>query len=103
MGEAVTIASFPYAEEEMTQRASRNFETSQIRHEGHLKWKIISTVGDTEITFDVKQVGNNNTHLVRYRDIKNGAIVPYENLRNLYIANPRNATGHFIVRIEQCE
>lgn len=103
MGEAITIASLPYAEEEITQRASRNFETTQLTHKGNLRWKVISTVGDKNISFDVKQAGSCNAHHVRYADIKDGTVIPYESLRNLYIANPRNATGHFMVRIEQCE
>ena len=103
MGIAITIACLPYGEEGQERRSSRNFSVNQLPNEGHLKWQVISRVGDTEIYFDVKQKGPNNTNITRYEQIRNGTITDYEALRNLYIANPRNATGHFLVRVESCE
>lgn len=103
MGVATTIACLPYGEEGEDRRSSRNFGVNQLPNEGHLKWCVISQMGDTDICFDVKQKGPNNTNITRYEGIKDGVITEYEALRNLYIANPRNATGHFMVRVESCE
>ena len=103
MGVAITIACLPYNEEGYEERSSRNFGINQLPNEGHLKWQVISKVGDMDIWFDVKQKGPNDTVVTRYEQIKNGTITEYEALRNLYIANPRNATGHFLVRVESCE
>lgn len=103
MGEVAIIASEPFAEQGEDGRASRNFCINQLKNEGHLIWHIISKVGDTNISFDVKQKCNTNNNQIRFKEIKEGTITSYEALRNLYIANPRNATGHFIVRIEPCK
>lgn len=100
MGEVAIIASEPFAEAGEEGRASRNFCINQLKNEGQLIWHVISTMGDEEISFDVKQMCSTDNNKIRFKDIKEGTVTPYEALRNLYIANPRNATGHFIVRIE---
>lgn len=103
MGVATTIACLPYGEEGEEQRSSRNFGVNQLPGEGRLRWRVISKMGDTNICFDVKQKGPNNLNITRYKEMRDGVITDYEALRNLYIANPRNATGHFMVRVETCE
>lgn len=100
MGEVAIIASEPFAEQGEDGRASRNFCINQLKNEGHLIWHVISKMGDSDISFDVKQNCNVDSNETRFENIKEGTVTSYEALRNLYIANPRNATGHFIVRIE---
>ena len=100
---ATTIACLPVAEEGEEQRSSRNFAVNQLPPRKHLIWRVISKVGDTNICFDVKQKGPSNVNILKYECITDGMITEYEALRNLYIANPQNATGHFMVRIESCE
>lgn len=103
MGEATTIACQPQAEEGMDGRVSQNFGTNQLPDEGHLIWRVITKMDDEDICFDVKQQCSTGPDQVRFENIKNGTIIPYVAHRNLYIASPQNATGHFIVRIESCE
>lgn len=103
MGVATTIACVPVGEEGEDQRSSRNFCVNHLPHERHLVWHIISQVGDNNISFDVKQKGPAGINVLKYENITDGMLTDYEALRNLYIANPQNATGHFMVRIEACE
>lgn len=103
MGVATTIVCLPYSEEGEEQRSSRNFGVNQLPNEGRLIWHVISKVGDTDICFDVKQKGPSGNSIICYECIKDGVVTDHEALRNLYIANPKNATGHFMVRVETCE
>ena len=103
MGETTTVASQPIVEEGMEMRASRNFCVNQLMNKGKLKWHVISAVGDECITFDVKQVDPDHTYPVRFEHITDGAVTEYLPYRNLYISNPQNASGYFMVRVEVCE
>lgn len=103
MGEIATVACQPYMEDGEEMRASRNFDTNQLQKKGKLKWHIISAVGDENIHFDVKQIDSKKGYPVRFQKIVNGTVTPYEAYRNLYVSNPQNATGYFIVRVEACE
>lgn len=103
MGVATTIACVPIGEIGEEQRSSRNFGVNQLPPDKHLVWHIISQVGDTGISFDVKQKGPSGANVLKYEHITDGMITDYEALRNLYISNPQHATGHFMVRVESCE
>lgn len=103
MSVSTTVASLPYAEEGNEQRASRNFAINHIAQDGKLIWHIISKMGDEDITFDVREKGVGDENPIRFENVKEGMVIPYQGLRNLYIANPKNATGHFLVRVETYE
>ncbi|MGL4797790.1 MAG: hypothetical protein ACRCWY_00125 [Cellulosilyticaceae bacterium] len=103
MGDMATVACQPCIEEGNEQRASRNFCTVQLENKGKLKWHVISAVGDQDISFDIRQIDTTKTYPVRFEGVSHGMITEYMPLRNLYVANPRHATGHFIVRVEACE
>lgn len=102
MGDIATVASQPYVEGQ-EERASRNFCTVQLEKTKKLKWHIISAIGDENICVDVRQIDIAQNYPIRFENITNGTITNYEAYRNLYISNPRNATGYFMVRVESVE
>lgn len=103
MGEATTIACEPTAQEGKEKRASQNFATNQLSNTGKLIWHVITkTERDTHICFNVQQECAVGEDIIKFENIKDGTITPYEALRNLYISDPKNATGYFMVRVEAC-
>ncbi|PHV69439.1 hypothetical protein CS063_15685 [Sporanaerobium hydrogeniformans] len=103
MGETTTVASLPKGEDGEEKRASVNFDIVGLPKRGNLLWRVITMMGDEDIYFDVRQQCAKGVDEVRFKKIKNGTITPYVPYRNLYVSDPQNATGHFIVRIEACE
>ncbi len=103
MGEAAIIACQPKPLTENETRHSNNFCVNQLPHLKYLRWSIITlTEGDNNICFHVKEHHACREDALRFEDIRHGAITPYFAYRNLYISEVRNATGHFIVRVEAC-
>ncbi len=103
MGETTIVASLPRGEEGEEKRSSVNFDTTGLSKKGRLLWRVITMMGDEDICFDVKQQGAKGPDPIRFEKIKDGTITPYMAYRNLYVSDPQNATGHFIVRVEACE
>lgn len=99
MHEIITVACEVSGKNEQ-KRVSRNFETCYFEPVKFMKWHIISMMGDEGIIVDIQQVGAHGISSLKYPNITNGAIMPYESIRNLYVSNPRNNTGHFIIRLE---
>lgn len=96
----VTIACLPKSQTD-GERVSFNFSTVQLPKEKYLVWHIISKIEeDDNIHFTVLQEGSRGEHPIMFLDIYDGYVMPYEGMRNLYIASPRNVTGHFIVEVE---
>lgn len=96
----VTIACLPVSQTD-GERVSFNFSTVQLPKEKYLVWHVISRIEeDKNIHFKVKQEGSNGDHPVIFEDMHDGFTMPYEAMRNLYIASPRNVTGHFLVEVE---
>ncbi len=95
----VTIACLPISQTD-GERVSFNFSTVQLPKEKYLVWHVISQIEeDKNIHFTVKQEGSLGNNLVIFEDMYDGFTMPYEAMRNLYIANPRNVTGHFMVQV----
>lgn len=96
----VTIACLPKSQTD-GERVSFNFSTIQLPKEKYLVWHVISQIEeDNNIHFTVMQEGSQGDHPVIFEDMQDGFIMRYEGMRNLYIANPRNVTGHFMVEVE---
>lgn len=96
----VTIACLPKSQTD-GERVSFNFSTIQLPKEKYLVWHVISKIEtDQNIHFTVMREGSLGDNSIIYEDMYDGCTIPYEGLRNLYIARPRNVTGHFLVEIE---
>ena len=96
----VTIACEPKSNKDEG-RVSFNFSTVHLPKEKYLVWHIITqSKSDTNMSFSVKQEGSNGQHIMILDDIEDGFKMPYEALRNLYIASPKNVTGHFLIEVE---
>lgn len=103
MGIKVVTACQPQGGEGRA-RVSFNFSTVQLSKEKNMKWNVISKMEEeNSISFTVMQEGSDGEHKVIYEDVHHGVVMPYESLRNLYIASPQNVKGHFIVEIESVE
>lgn len=101
MGPSANIACQPHAYQECTSRHSNDFNIIQLPNEGKLIWHIITqTEEDTEISFNVKEHYTYKEDSLRFENIKEGTITEYLPYRNLYIADVKNATSHFVVRVE---
>lgn len=104
MKPSANIACQPNAHHEYEGRHSNDFCIIQLPNEGQLIWHVVSkTEGDNQICFDVKEHHTYKEDSIRFADIKEGSITPYFPYRNLYIADVKNAKGHFIVRVEAYE
>lgn len=104
MREAATIGCQPTTILGEEGRHSNNFCVNQLPHRNQLRWHIISkTEADTAICFNVKEHYNYKEDEMRFENIYNGKITPYYAYRNLYISEVKNATGHFIVRVESID
>lgn len=102
METAVTITCAPKAKEG-ERRVSFNFSTVQLPKEKFLKWQIITHMEEqNDIRFTIMQEGSLGQHHVYYENMSHGTITTYEGLRNLYVALPQNATGHFLLKVEAC-
>ena len=102
MSESVNITCAPCSKDG-EDRVSFNFTTVQLPKEKYLVWQIISKLEEQDdISFTVMRQGPHGESSVIYEEMRNGDKTPYEGLRNLYIANPKNTKGHFIVRVEAC-
>lgn len=101
MREAATVACQPTTFSGEESRHSNNFCVNQLPHKDRLLWHIITkTEADTKICFNVKQHHSYKEDEIRFENIYDGKVTPYYAYRNLYISEVKNATGHFIVRVE---
>ncbi|MBE6024175.1 MAG: hypothetical protein E7231_13435 [Cellulosilyticum sp.] len=104
MKPSANIACQPKENHEYKSRHSNDFCIIQLPNDGKLIWHVISQVPqDTEISFNVKEHHTYKEDSLRFIDIKEGSVTPYFPYRNLYIADVKNATGHFVVRVEAYE
>lgn len=101
MGPSANIACQPQPHHEYASRHSNDFCIIQLPNKGKLIWHIISQIEeDREICFNVKEHHTYKEDSLRFENIKEGSVTSYEPYRNLYISDVRNATGHFVVRVE---
>lgn len=104
MGESTNIACQPQEFAQYDGRHSNDFCIIQIPNSIKLIWRIITlTKEDTEICFNVKEHHTYKEDSMRFESIKDGTVTNYMPYRNLYIADVKNATGHFVVRVEAYE
>lgn len=104
MGGSANIACQPKEVQQYATRHSNDFCIIQLPNSGKLIWHIISlTEEDTDICFNVKEHHTYKEDSMRFENIKNGTVTDYMPYRNLYIADVKNATGHFVVRVEAYE
>ena len=95
----ITIACEPKSHTD-GERVSFNFSTVHLPKEKYLVWHVITQSQDTNIRFTVKQEGSQGKQIIILDNIEDGFRMPYEGLRNLYIASPTNVTGHFLIQVE---
>ena len=101
MGVSANISCQPHAHPEYASRHSNDFCIIQLPNEGKIIWHVISqTEEDKKISFSVKEHHTYKEDSLRFENIREGSITSYFPYRNLYIADVKNATGHFIVRVE---
>lgn len=104
MGESTSIGCQPQGQQQDTERHSNDFSIIQLPKSGRLIWHIITLTDEaTAICFNVKEHHTYKEDSLRFQNIKDGTVTDYMPYRNLYIANVKNATGYFIVRVEACE
>lgn len=101
MGPSANIACQPHEHHEYASRHSNDFCIIQLPNHGKLIWHVISKIeDDNEICFNVKEHHTYKEDSLRFENIHEGSITSYFPYRNLYIADVKNATGHFVVRVE---
>lgn len=103
MGKSANIACQPQEIRDYASRHSNDFCIIQLPNLGKLIWHIITVNKDEDICFNVKEHHTYKEDTLRFENIKDGMITPYAPYRNLYIADVKNATGHFVVRVEAWE
>lgn len=104
MGPSANIACQPHVHQEYASRHSNDFCIIQLPKEGKLIWHVISqTEEDAEISFNVKEHHTYKEDSLRFENISEGTVTEYLPYRNLYIADVKHATGHFVVRVEAYE
>jgi hypothetical protein len=104
MSQKVTILSEQAPQSGQKHRSSNNFTTADFRDDQKLTFKAFYNYGmeseeeAKEILFDVwvDKTGKDPEFL---NGIKSGQVAENTHHRNLYIANPRNATGSFTVEV----
>jgi hypothetical protein len=88
-----SITSEPTPQAGQKHRSSDNFSTGGCGSVS-IRW---SAPGG--ITFDVMKDVSGGTDPVIHAGLTNGSITSNDQARSLYIANPRNATGDFLVTV----
>lgn len=103
MGKTANIACQPHRINEDSPRHSHNFNIIQLSGVEKLIWYVVSLNEEEKenIRFCVKEHYTYKDDEMRFEEIKNGTITDYMPYRNLYIADVKNAKGHFVVRVEQ--
>ena len=104
MSQKVTIVSEKQPQKGQNERSSNNFTTAEFSKEARLTFKVYYDYGldsieeAKDIVFDIK-VDKTGKDPVYLEGIKSGHVADNTHHRNLYIANPKGATGSFTVEV----
>jgi len=90
-----TITSDPNPQKGQTHRSSDNFSTDGCGSVS-IRWSC-----PDGIIFDVMEDVSLRTDPVIHASLTNGSVTPNDHSRSLYIANPRNAAGNFVVSVDR--